>query len=263
MTPRALQSALAKVRRPEPAPEPELPAIEVSRDRDLDAISAADRRIIEACFHNTMTGVLRLAALIDSVRHCVRRGLPGDFAECGVWRGGSVLAMLLTLREMGVEDRDVWLFDTFEGMTQPTEADRSDYFPPATELWERTDGRPWPEWFSSEVFNEDLVRELIATAGYPAQRIHFVKGPVEATIPEAAPERLALLRLDTDWYESTYHELTHLYPKLTEHGIIIIDDYGAWAGAKEAVDRYFAENNVHLLFFRVDSTGRMGIRIGR
>jgi hypothetical protein len=260
MTPRALQSALAKVRRPEPAPEPELPAIEVRRDRDLDAISAEDRQIIEACFHHTMTGVLRLAALIDSVRHCVRRGLPGDFAECGVWRGGSVLAMLLTLREMGVEDRDVWLFDTFEGMTEPTEADRSDYFPPATELWERTDGRPWPEWFSSEVFNEELVRELISTAGYPAERIHFVKGPVEATIPEAAPERLALLRLDTDWYESTRHELVHLYPRLCPGGVLILDDYGHWDGARKAVDEYFAAEAEPLLLSRIDYSGRLAVK---
>src|SRR3954468_24824856 len=217
-------------RRPQPAPAAP----------ELDGLDQADRAIIERAFPYTMTGALRLEATVQAVRHCVRRGLPGDFAECGVWRGGSVLAMLLTLREMGIEDRDVWLFDTFEGMTQPTEADRSDYFPPATELWERTDGRPWPEWFSSEVFNEDLVRELIATAGYPADRIHFVKGPVEETIPQAAPERLALLRLDTDWYESTRHELLHLSPRLCAGGVLILDDYGHWDGARKAVDEYFA-----------------------
>ena len=109
-----------------------------------------------------MTGVARLQALIDAVRYCVARDVPGAFAECGVWRGGSVLAMILTLQELGVDDRDVYLYDTFEGMTEPTEHDVSPLDPPALETWQaarRADGAPWPEYFDPQTFNEDVVRE--------------------------------------------------------------------------------------------------------
>jgi hypothetical protein len=260
MTPQVLRTLRRLRRLPEPEPEPALPPIEVNRDRDLETIQPEDRRIIEACFYHTMTGVLRLQALIDSVRHVVDRDLPGDLAECGVWRGGSVLAMLLTLRDMGVEDRAIWLFDTFEGMTEPTEADQSRWHPPPQELWDRSDGLPWPEWFAPDVFNEGMVRELVATAGYPEQRIHFVKGPVEETIPGTAPERLALLRLDTDWYQSTRHELVHLYPRLCEGGVLILDDYGHWDGARRAVDEYFNAEAVRPLLSRIDYAGRLAIK---
>jgi hypothetical protein len=88
----------------------------------------------------------------------------------------------------------------------------------------------------------------------------FIKGKVEETIPEQAPAQIALLRLDTDWYESTYHELVHLYPRLSPGGILIIDDYGHWAGARKAVDEYFAEHRLNLFLHRIDYTGRICIK---
>ena len=90
--------------------------------------------------------------------------------------------------------------------------------------------------------------------------IRFVKGKVEDTIPKNTPEKIALLRLDTDWYESTYHELTHLFPLLSKHGVLIIDDYGHWQGARKAVDQYFGENNIQILLNRMDYSGRMAIK---
>src|SRR5205823_746303 len=138
-----------------------------------DATTAADRAIIEAALPYTMTGRARLQALVDAVRYCVARDVPGAFAECGVWRGGSILAMILTLQELGVDDRDIHLYDTFEGMTAPTEHDVSPLDPPALETWRAAqDGteRPWSELFAPEIFNEDDVRRTVLQTGYPAER---------------------------------------------------------------------------------------------
>lgn len=210
-----------------------------------------------------MTSVPRLQAVIDAVRYCVARDVSGAFAECGVWRGGSVIAMLLTLLELDAVDRDVFLFDTFEGMTQPTEHDVSLTDEPATATWSEATARAeraWPEMFGSEVFSEQEVRTAVLGTGYPADRLHFVRGRVEDTIPARAPERLALLRLDTDWYESTRHELVHLYPRLEPGGVLIIDDYGHWRGAQKAVDEYFATEAAPVLLHRTDYTGRTAIK---
>jgi O-methyltransferase len=230
---------------------------------DLAAIDEADRAIIERALPFTMTGVARLHALVEAVRYCERREIPGAFAECGVWRGGSVLAMILTLDALGTRDRDIYLYDTFEGMTAPTEHDVSPIDPPALETWRRAQGgseRPWSQLFDPEVFNEEAVRATLVETGYPRERLHLVAGPVEETLPGRAPESLALLRLDTDWYESTRHELVHLYPRLADGGVLIIDDYGHWEGARRAVDEYFAEQGQQLLMSRIDYTGRIAVK---
>lgn len=128
-----------------------------------------------------MTSEAHIQALVDAVRYCEQRSIPGAFAECGVWRGGSVLAMILTLQELGAE-RDIWLYDTFEGMTAPTEHDISPLDPPACDTWaqaERQEGRAWNELFAPELFDEDQVRETLLASGYSSQRLHFVRGPVE------------------------------------------------------------------------------------
>jgi hypothetical protein len=227
---------------------------------DPEAATPEDRRILQRAMPYTMTGGARLQSVIDAVRYCVGRDVPGAFAECGVWRGGSVLAMVLTLQQLGRADRDVYLYDTFEGMTEPTEHDVSPYHPPARQLWEEGDGRVWPKLFEPERSGEEAVRETLGTTAYPAERLHFIRGPVEETIPRAAPDRLALLRLDTDWYESTRHELVHLYPRLADGGVLIVDDYGHWEGARRAVDEYFAERAQPLLFGRIDYAARMAVK---
>lgn len=225
--------------------------------------SAADERVVERALPYTMTSPARLHALVQAVRYCVRRGLSGAFAECGVWRGGSVLAMILTLQDLGADDRDVYLYDTFEGMTAPTDRDRSRFDPAATKTWveaERRNVRPWSDLFNPKVFNEADVRKTVLSTGYPEARVHFVRGPVEMTLPESAPDQLALLRLDTDWYESTRHELEHLYPRLADGGVLVIDDYGHWEGARRAVDEYFEEHGPPLLLNRIDYTGRIAVK---
>ena len=104
------------------------------------------------------------------------------------------------------------------------------------------------------------MRALLLNTGYPHDLLHFVRGPVEQTVPAQAPARLALLRLDTDWYESTRHELEHLFPRLAPGGVLMIDDYGHWEGARRAVDEYFASEHPPLLLSRVDYTGRVAVK---
>jgi hypothetical protein len=231
------------------------PAAPAGDPRDPAEADPEHREIVERALPYTMTSVARLDALIDAVRYCERREIPGAFAECGVWRGGSILAMILALQKWGSDPRDLWVYDTFEGMTEPTEHDGA-----AIDEWVRTNGRPWPEVFGPEAFDEQSVRDLLLATGYPEDRLHFVRGPVEETIPGQVADRLALLRLDTDWYESTRHELAHLYPLLVGGGVLIIDDFGHWEGARKAVEEYFGARAEPLLLNRIDDTGRIAVK---
>jgi hypothetical protein len=194
-------------------------------------------------------------AFCEAVRYVERRSIPGAIVECGVWRGGSSMAAALMLGALGAQGRDLCLFDTFEGMSAPTEADqRSRDAAPADRLLD-TSRRDEKIWCCSPL---EEVRTNLASTGYPPERIHFVEGKVEETLPGAAPETIAVLRLDTDWYQSTRHELEHLFPRLAPGGVLIIDDYGAWEGARKAVDEYFASSP--LLLNRIDETGRIAVK---
>jgi O-methyltransferase len=256
-SPRALLRAVRHGRDTEAAPVSPLADLEELRT------SPEDRRIIEQALPYTMTGARRLQALVDAVRYCEQRGVAGAFVECGVWRGGSVLAMVLTLQELGADDRDLYLFDTFEGMTEPSAQDVSAFEPPAWETWRRghEDGDDdWAWMFAEGMFEEGAVRRLLVETGYPPDRIHLVRGPVEETIPEHQPEAIALLRLDTDWYESTRHELEHLYPVLASAGVLIVDDYGHWEGARQATDEYFATSAPPPMLSRIDYAARIAVK---
>ncbi len=207
---------------------------------------------------DTMTTAPRIAALCDSVEYLVRGRIDGAFVECGVWRGGSMMAVALTLLRLGVRDRELYLFDTFSGMSQPGEQDVPspyDGYSPH-KRWRRQMrlGRQWVGAPAAE------VRARLESTGYPPERLHLVEGRVEDTLPAQAPKKIAMLRLDTDWYASTMHELEHLYPRLAERGVLIIDDYGHYAGARQAVDEYFANGAEPVLLSRIDYTGRLAIK---
>ena len=220
--------------------------------------NAADIALCERVKRLTMTSPERVAALAQAVRNVVANGLPGAFVECGVWRGGSMAAAALTLVALGDTSRDLYLFDTFEGMTEPAERDRSYSGMSAQSVLSgaaRKEGRN--HWCIAGI--EDVTENMRAT-GYPMERVHLVRGPVETTIPERAPATIALLRLDTDWYSSTKHELEHLYPRLVARGVLIIDDYGHWEGARGAVDEYLATLPVKPLLSRIDYTGRCCVK---
>jgi O-methyltransferase len=213
----------------------------------------ADIDLCELVEPYTMTSPEAILALAGAVRHVVANGIEGAIVECGVWRGGSMLAVARTLLELDRSDVDLYLFDTFSGMTEPTEKDV--HWTGATAASQlEAEGRSDDShlWAQAGV---EQVRQTLALVPYPESRLHFVEGKVENTIPERAPERIALLRLDTDWYESTKHELVHLYPRLEPGGALIIDDYGWWRGAREATDEYFGDHGPAPLLMRVDADG--------
>ena len=169
-----------------------------------------------------------------------------------------MMAAARILLEEGDDTRELYLYDTFAGMTDPTTADVTDKGASANR-WMRRYGRDeagHSKWCNASL---DDVRQNIASTGFPLDRVTFVEGPVEATIPGVAPDRIAVLRLDTDWYESTAHELTHLFPRLAPGGVLILDDYGHWQGARRAVDEYLDKAGLHLLLHRIDYTGRMAV----
>jgi len=243
------------------------PRLRRAIDRALDRASIVDGRIdpviaaefegiYQKCRDFSSTSVERMYGLYKGVRYVLDAGVSGDFVECGVWKGGSSMAMALTLLEARSTDRSIYLYDTFEGMTAPTVADIAiDNGRSASAIWPSTRRQGGSSWDYSPI---EEVRQNLGRTGYPSDKLVFVKGPVEQTIPGILPQKIALLRLDTDWYESTLHELNHLYPLLEPGGVLLIDDYGHWAGARKAVDAYFAKRPV--LLNRLDYTGRIAVK---
>lgn len=207
---------------------------------------------------HTMTSPSRIAALCDAVAYVVQQQIPGDIVECGVWRGGSMMAAALTLKRLQAGTRHLRLYDTFEGMSEPADRDRDPSGRSAAEILSVSSKADSVFWAYCPL---EEVQRAIASTGYDPQLCHFIKGPVEQTLPAQASEQIALLRLDTDWYRSTYHELTHLYPRLSVGGVLLLDDYGYWQGAREAVDQYIAENRLRLFLHRIDHSGRLAIKI--
>jgi O-methyltransferase len=232
------------VRTPSPAPPSAYPP-------DFDAETVAT---IDAVRPYTLTSVERIAALCEAIRYLERAGIPGDVVECGVWRGGSMMAAARTLVGLGRTQRDLYLYDTFSVFPRPGERD--------VDVW----GNSVAERLDADLQNpaydylpEEQVERLVRSTGYPADRIHSVRGLVEDTIPAVAPATIALLRLDTDLYASTAHEMEHLFPRISPGGVLIVDDYGEFLGAKAAIDEYLKEHDVVLLLSRIDHTGRLAV----
>jgi len=205
----------------------------------------------------TMTSVERVVALCQSIAHLETRHIPGAIVECGVWKGGSMMASAFCLLALESTQRQLYLYDTFTGMPEAGQVD-IDVF-----------GRPARELMQQATLEADLIRarcslrevkQALMQTRYPWEKIHFVPGRVEATLPEHAPDKIALMRLDTDWYESTYHGLEHLYPRLVDGGVLIVDDYGHWQGAKKAVDDYFRKSGIDADLRTIDYTGRLLVK---
>ncbi|MFC1491985.1 TylF/MycF/NovP-related O-methyltransferase [Nitrospinota bacterium] len=205
----------------------------------------------------TMHGLESPYALYKAIQYIVEKEIPGDIVECGVWRGGSIILSALALKHFGDLSRKLFLYDTFQGMTRPEDRDVD---------WDGVS--PKARWDADRDISRmgfggtlEEVRKNVFSSGYPEDKFIFVEGDVEETIPGTVPENISLLRLDTDWYRSTYHELVHLYPLLSVGGILIIDDYGWCRGAREATDKYLKEENPMLFLSRINSTVRLGVKM--
>lgn len=210
----------------------------------------------------TMTSLERCFALWRAVEHISRDERPGNFVECGCWRGGSAIVMALAAQAFGLEDRNIFLFDTFAGMTEPGDQDVDVYGAKAADLLEaEKDNRAHSAMWAAASLED--VKANIQAAGLSLDRFTFVEGDVRQTCAKAKTSAIALLRLDTDFFDSTLAEFEALYPRLVEGGVLIIDDYGHWAGARAATEAYFdaMPNQARRpMLSAVDYTGHVGIK---
>lgn len=222
-------------------------------------ISEADKAIFHYVRENQLSTSTdeRLYATIMACRYAVERGIEGDFVECGVWRGGNSVLAAGVFRALNA-DKSVLLFDTFAGMTAPTADDVNFRGEVAAAKFKTSQRGGYNEWCYAPM---EEVGANFQKAGLLSDRIKFIKGDVATTLadPGNLPPKISVLRLDTDWYESTKAELEILYPRLTTGGILILDDYGHWGGARKAVDEYF--NAKSRPFFQyIDHTGRLAVK---
>lgn len=211
-------------------------------------------RLFEQVKPYTMTSVEALFALYSGVNYVLDRQIQGDFVECGVWRGGSSLLVALILKQRGIVDRKVVLYDTFSGMPAPTEFDVDKYGRTGFQMMEDyADDIGW--CYASLADVSDVFQKQ--DFAFP---VEFIEGDVMTTLPVHQHSAIALLRLDTDWYESTALEYELLYPKLSTGGVLIIDDYGVWAGSRKATDDYFSDTPKPLIV-RIDKEVRLAVKI--
>jgi O-methyltransferase len=215
-------------------------------------------KIYQMCKDYTMTTIEASYSIYKSIEYLLHNNVQGDFVECGVWRGGSCMFIAFTLLHFGEKNKKIYLYDTFSGMTEPQNIDVDFMGHSAKELLSQA--KKIQKFDITACADIEDVRSNLYSTGYPEENIIFVQGKVEETIPQTIPEKICLLRLDTDWYQSTYHELRYLYPIVSQGGIIIIDDYGHWRGAKYAVDSYLEQNGINILLNRIDYTCRLGLK---
>jgi O-methyltransferase len=220
---------------------------------DIDADSVF-YEIFLRCRPFTMTSKDTMYSLYTAVRYVCARKLPGAFVECGVWKGGSALLAGLTMRDAGYFDREFYLYDTFEGMTQPSDEDIDISGHAAKAYIEQfgDDGK----WCYEGI---DAVKQTFEQNGF-GTGVHYIKGDVLETLRRVKPEAISILRLDTDWYESTKFCLEALYDRIVPGGVLIIDDYGHWNGARKAVDEFF-NTRPPIYLHRVNYAVRLGIKI--
>ncbi len=208
-----------------------------------------------------MTSIERMYSMYKATEYVINARIVGDVVECGIWRGGSSMIAAITMRKLHNLQKKIYLYDTYAGMTKPSKFDKSvgsDNH--ATDYWNKNKSGDINKWCYSSL---DEVKSNLYKTGYPKNKLLFIEGDVEKTIPKIIPKKISLLRLDTDWYKSTYHELNYLYPLLTPGGVLILDDYGHWRGARRATDEYFKRKGIHIFLIRIDYTGRIAIKYGK
>ncbi len=233
--------------------------LEVVRKKPSMPVEANEfeKSLISECARYSMTGNIRMWSLMQAMKHIHNNSIKGDVVECGVWKGGN-LGLMRRFMDHKEMMASVIGFDTFEGMSEPTSHDEDIYGNVAKNDMQKA--------VKDETINNfhafasiDQVRNNLKNLG-AEKGVVLVKGKVEDTlsIKSNIPKKIALLRLDTDWYESTMAELNHLYPRLVSGGVLIIDDYGHFKGAKKAVDEYFMNQSIWMHY--VDYTCRLIVK---
>jgi hypothetical protein len=211
---------------------------------------------------HTMISYERAVTLYQQVRHLELNGIEGALVECGVWKGGASALMALANIEHGSKRRELFLFDSFQGLPEPTKRDGAAVMAKAQRLAGRNlSGSGALEPIGWDRASRRDCEEIFRTVGYPAEHVHYHEGWFQETLPRTTGiGAVALLRLDGDWYESTKVCLEILYPKVVPGGFVVIDDYGHHEGCREAVDEYRREHGIREFLHHIDTTGRYWIK---
>lgn len=194
-------------------------------------------------YAHTMIGLARLNNIQDCVEEILKKNIPGDLIETGVWRGGATIFMRALLKAYDVRDRNVWVADSFEGPPAPNE----------TKYPLDKDDQLHTEDFLAVSIEE--VRKNFLKYDLLDDQVRFLKGWFSATLPRADIEKLALIRLDGDMYESTMDALENLYPKLVTGGYVIVDDWGAYPPCRSAVEDFRQRHQIIEAIHSIDETG--------
>ncbi len=242
------------------------------RDRswsfDPEFLTAVEKSKTSVSGVEPMSAQPKLLTTYSSVKYVVQNKIPGALVECGVYQGRHVRLMLETLKAFGDTSRDVFLYDTFAGMTEPGTLD----FKPHRKLSAETNRANWlaNQQNAAHEYNEacawplEAVQRYIFESGYPKDKIHFIQGDIRQTVPAQAPQALlgeshgaiAVFRIDLDWHDLIKHVLDAMYGSVVRGGVVISDDYGTWFGAKKAFDDFLKSRELHPLLFRTDLTER-------
>jgi hypothetical protein len=213
------------------------------------------REALKVVDEYTMTSYERMVTLWQQVRYLDRAGIDGCLVECGTWRGGAMGMMALAHLASGPPSRLLHLFDSFEGLPEPDGAKDREM---AVEYASGKAGGALQSIGRCVGPLEDNQRLLNEIINYPEALTKYHAGWFQDTVPVAASEvgAIALLRLDGDWYESTKVCLESLSPQVRSGGIVVIDDYGKWAGCRQAVDEFMSRLSRPLLLNHIDPAGR-------
>lgn len=213
------------------------------------------RFAINCASHYVDSDAVSMITLVrfDNMKNCIqsilRNGVPGDFIEAGVWRGGASIFMRGALKAYGVTDRVVWAADSFEGLPEPD----PEQFPLEAQV---QSGPVMKKLYRNLAAGLEEVKRNFSAYGLLDDQVRFLKGWFKDTLPNAPISKLSLMRLDGDFYESTKDSLNSLYDRLSIGGFVIIDDYGqdSWTYCRKAVDEFRFERHIEDPLVRVDST---------
>lgn len=192
----------------------------------------------------------------EAILYCVKNQIQGSYVECGVMTGSHPILACNTIIQNRLPIIDIFMFDAYEGLTKPCKYDYSTKDPvfhmtndEVIKHWETQQNENINEWCYCSLEN---VKDNVYKTNYPTDKLHFIKGDVMETLLEEQniPDKISILRLDTDWYESSKFELEKLYHNVVDGGIVILDDYFHWDGQRRATDEFFQENNIKKEIFK-------------
>ena len=219
-----------------------------------DVDEEAHRFVVQFAQHYIQSPAISMlpAKRMDNIEHCVgqviAQGVPGDLIETGVWRGGATILMRALLKRHGVTDRNVWVADSFEGLPEPD----AEKFPLEHKLFH---GAAISKTYGRFAVSLEDVQANFRAFSLLDDQVRFLKGWFKDTLPTAPITRLAVMRLDGDYYASTMDALVALYDKLSVGGFVIIDDYGEdlWTNCRQAVEDFRRSRALSDPLVQVDS----------